>query len=315
MMAPDWYRDGFGAHLIPYSPNEFYYLDLRTASDIPEGNTVDYAIAAANHILDRYPKPINVLLSGGIDSQAMVDAFLRTGRTSEFRIVTFRFNDGLNEHDIAWANGLHNAMGFEHEIIDFDVIGFHENELLEWGKRYINHSPHSLSHTKMVSMLDGTSVLAGNPAIVDVNNQITGMPNFSLMGTRRYCSIENIPVVAMFFMHTPELFYSFFRWRNDGGYEAKCNTFKQAGFRFLQPPSKYHGFETLKERYDSAPKIDLRRSKHYAAKYNSDRIYDHLFRHPLMEDIPYIEKSISIPEKRMFTIGNSPLTERAARIL
>lgn len=298
--ANNWIKCGFGSNLGEFSSEKAFYLSLRTNISKPQQNAFINAVLAAHQILDQYPQPINVLLSGGIDSQAMVSAFVATNRLSDFQIVIARYPYGLNQHDIEWAEKYCHATNISYVIVDFDVITFHENELIKWGKRYTNHSPHILSHCKMISRLDGTCVLAGNPLVRNVAGPLSGGTNYSLIGTKRYAELSERSVVGLFFMFTPELTYSLLQDHGTSEHSNKSKHYLDLGFAIIKPPAKYHGFEKLKEWYDrDTTRVSKDEQRYYAQKYGSNRMYDHLFRHPLMEMVPYSEDAVCIPEMRL----------------
>ncbi len=285
----NWARVGFGQNLDDYSKNQPFVCDL-TTNITAFGQPLDEAVTAANIILDTYPQPINILLSGGIDSQAMVEAFIKTGR-NDFTVVCFEFKNDLNDYDVYWAKSHAEHFGYSLSIIPFDIVGFHETCLIDIARETNNHSPHIISHVGMIDSIEGTCVLAGNPIGRIENARYIDVPNYSLIGTMRY---KSKPVVGQFFLFTPELVYSFLKLQTSfsEAYRDKAARYQAAGFSLVLPPKKYHGFERLKEHYDQfEDRVSKRTRRHFNAKYGSDRIYDHMFRHPLMDLIPYSEQT------------------------
>jgi hypothetical protein len=296
----NWVKSGFGSTFEDFSKSESFYIDLSTDISKPILQPIDYAIRDANYILDVYPKPISIFLSGGIDSQAMVDAFVRTGRVDEFDVVIFEFEKEFNDYDVQWAKDFCKNFKIKFRIERFDVVEFHEKEILDWGVRYKNNSPHILTQIKMISLLSGTTVLGGNALAKDDVGMLVGFGNYSLFGTKRFSEIEQRNVVGMFLMFSPELVYSFTDIPGELNHIEKARKYISGGFRILVPPEKYHGFELLKDYYNQFPnRIYPNIARYYADKYKSNRIYDHLFRHPLMEINKYNNNSVCIPEKRL----------------
>lgn len=288
--------------IAPPTPTQPLEFDLTTDIAPPSGPAIDYAIGDAHWILDHYPRPVTVLLSGGIDSQAMADAFVRTRRRDEFEIVAFDYNDGLNAYDIDWARAWADRVGTKIEVRSFDVIAFHESgELFDYAERYHNNSPHTIIHTKLASTLPGTAVFAGNP--LSVKAGVEGLPNYSLFATHRYARIESKPIVGQFFMYSPEVTYTLLErvpFEAPDTYEMKTRRYRDNGFRILDVPKKFHGFEALKEYYDQFDdRVPVPTRRYYVTKYGSNRAYDHLFRHVLRERYPYSQKAVGRLETRL----------------
>jgi hypothetical protein len=71
----------------------------------------DYAISQ-----NRIPY---VLLSGGLDSEIVVRSYVESNR--DFRVVTNRFLNDLNSHEIEHVENLCNSLGIKPHYIDIDV--------------------------------------------------------------------------------------------------------------------------------------------------------------------------------------------------
>ena len=63
-----------------------------------------------------------ILLSGGMDSHVVVKAFLEHGKN--FHTITTRFADGLNKHELYYAEQLQKQHNFSHEYLDLDVTNW-----------------------------------------------------------------------------------------------------------------------------------------------------------------------------------------------
>lgn len=60
-----------------------------------------------------------VLLSGGLDSEVVIKAFLEAD--VDFRAITFRYPDGLNAHELHFIDLFMQENQFEHEFYDIDI--------------------------------------------------------------------------------------------------------------------------------------------------------------------------------------------------
>ncbi len=270
-----------------------------------EGNVIDFtvpsfkttihdpinaAIEAVNDIVEHYPPPYNLLASGGIDSQAMIYAWKMSGHP--FKIYTFRYNETYNLHDIETLPLFCEQEDILYNVIDFDYLNFLEKEYDTLAHRYQCSSPQISMHIKMASFFDeGTCIYSGNFLNFDganLTNAILGLYRFSR-------SPEGKNVVPYFFLHTPELAYSFNQARlikkleysrdNDGyKQDPRVKIYHSAGFPVIPQKQKFTGFEKFKEYYDSHDYV-LKDNKNRLKWHNkeSHRPFDWLFRYPYEE--------------------------------
>lgn len=288
----DWIKFGFGNELLEYHPTEPFIIDYSAAriSDTP----IDELAAQAIHrITETYPGPYTLVCSGGVDSQAMILAWLRSG--VEFNIATGRFNGGMNDHDLENLWLLQKREGFEVQVLDLDVLSFHENELVDWAIRYQCASPHILTHMYICSkVITGTVIASGNYVIKD---GILGGSTYMTFGLDRYARWSGQSVVPHFWMHDQELMPAFEMQRrkfnlpdNRDSYTFKCELFKLCGYDVIPQTAKYNGFEKIKEYYDGRQaNYKLRvKAKNYGV---SNRYYDVVFRYALWDILPRMSHS------------------------
>ena len=282
MFKDNWVKFGFGDRLSQ-SPSRTkpFIIDYSAARSHPTlTNPIDIAHEDCWTIYETMPKPITLMVSGGVDSQAMAYAFETSG-VPDVRYVWARYNDGLNDHDFE-TSSFYTDHGIDVEVMDFDVIGFHENELLEWATTYRNNSPHILTHCRIASLLEGTVVSSGTV----VTRQGTGQMNYSVFGLERYSRLSGQPIIGFFLSYSAELCHSMLDFKTSSSpYEHKCDVYRRGGFPVLPQTEKMHGFERLKQKYDEvivSPKIRMK-----YRKQPSQRSYDLLFRYPLVDAIPY----------------------------
>ena len=258
---------------------------------------VTAAIEAVNDIVENYPAPYNVLVSGGIDSQAMLYAWKMSNHP--FNAVSFRYNQDFNWHDIKTLPQFCEQENIEYQIIDFDYFDFLENEYDSIARKYCCSSPQIAMHIKMAIMLPGTNVFSGNfllPQGASLSCAILGTYRFGM-------TEEGKNTIPYFFLHTPELAYSrnYFSYSNprdhgsqtgDSDYNRLVNIYQAMGFPVIPQEKKLTGFEKFKEHYDSHQYVLM--DKTNRMRYHdkpSHRPFDWLFRYPY---------------ERMF--GDSPLS-------
>lgn len=247
------------------------------------------AIEAVNDIVKNYPPPYNLLASGGIDSQAMIYAWKKSNHP--FSVYTFRYNETYNIHDIETLPLFCEQESIDYTIIDFDYFKFLEEEYDVIANKYQCSSPQIAMHIKMASFFNaGTCVYSGN--FLGYNGaQLTQ----SILSVYRFSKASGVRnVVPYFFLHTPELAYSFNQLREAGkvlvvhetdsaeyGKNAKCKLYQTAGFPIIPQAGKFTGFEKFKEHYDTHDYVlrDPKSRLRWQSK-PSQRPFDWLFRYP-----------------------------------
>ena len=264
-----------------------------TVSEFKE--TVKYplraAIEAVNDIVTNYPPPYNLLVSGGIDSQAMLYAWKISKHT--FNAYTFRYNETYNIHDIQTVPLFCEQERIPFTVIDFDYFDFLEKEYDSIAKKYQCSSPQIAMHIKMASMFFGTCVFSGNFLLSGA-----AVLSHAILGIYRYSrTSEGKNTIPYFFLHTPELAYGMHGFKQDNqanfneineleepGYQRKALIYNLAGFPVIPQEQKFTGFEKFKEHYDSHTHVlaDPRNKLKFCSK-PSARPFDWLFRYPYEE--------------------------------
>lgn len=255
---------------------DFTVLDLK----LPK-STIYASIDAVNKIVEEYPPPYRLLVSGGIDSQAMLYAWKLSNQP--YQAVSFVYNDFMNEHDLVTLREFSNKENITVDYIPFDYFSFLANEYDHFANKYLCSSPQITAYIKFTQMLEGTCIFSGNFLLYD-----SAVLTYAMLGLYRYSlTEEGKNTVPYFFLHTPELAYSM---RNHDilkphTYEHRVNLYKQAHFPIIAQEQKYSGFEKYKEYYDKHHR-EVYKNKEIRMKYAikpSQRIFDWIFRYPYEE--------------------------------
>ena len=102
---------------------------------------------------------IFLCLSSGVDSSAMLKAFLSSG--VPFQIMILRFNNNLNFFDIEGIIQFCNQNHLPYEILDLEVLDFFESgKYMEYGKLYQCQSPQLAVHLYLCDHIRGCPVLS-----------------------------------------------------------------------------------------------------------------------------------------------------------
>ena len=214
---------------------------------------------------------IFLCLSGGIDSEAMLRAFISAG--VPFQGIIMRFNDGLNDFDIKDIIQFCDKNHVPYEIFDLNVLDFFESgKYLQYGKMYQCQSPQLAAHLYLCDHIKGCPVLSWQPPEIFFyfdHKRKTQIFSFGLPGhlhnaLLRYFVKKRRFGVPFFFLYTTELLKAFFKlpllqkmiWLGGKGvdvyysYDIKCMTYSQADFSIEPRKDSYTGFEKIKNYYD-----------------------------------------------------------------
>jgi len=246
-----------------------YRINLEYTSLVVAGKkTVEY-------IIENYPKPYYIMLSGGLDSQTMLYFWYKYG--TDFVPTTIRYNDSLNLHDIKYAIEFCKFLNLELNVVDFDVLDFYINHYHSLAERYKITSPHFGCHIAMTQKFDGTVVLSGDR--LDYNGRAIWDENFCLY---RYSNERSL--IPYFFIETPEIAYSLKfpknLYQHKDQQKIKANIYLEEGIPVIVPIKKYTGFELVKEHFDQNIYNVSSRDRLKYSNERSKRNFDLRFRFP-----------------------------------
>lgn len=294
----EWIKHGWGKNYLDEPDNDrSYYIDI---SDITfsQGESLKHARLAIKKIKDRYPPPYYLAASGGVDSQAMIWAWHLSDQ--DFRVVSFRYENGFNDHDTTTLDIFCRLHGINYQMIEVSFLDLFDNEFPEWSKKYKCESPQMYVYTKFREYINGgTLILSGGmyPGL-----ELT----YTLLGLERYRLMNSSNYVPFFFLYTPELLGSFYYDYLDYGpldrlefqewvgeerhftqaqrYKRKVSVYQKSGYPVIAQDQKYSGFEQYKDYYDRTLKVSsVLRAKY--ASYSSKRLFDVWYRYRLMDDL------------------------------
>jgi hypothetical protein len=287
-----WIKYGWGDLLDESQGNhKIMTIDLTNYIIDRSVSALDAALSTVEKITNSYPAPYTLMCSGGIDSQAMIWAWHLSGKP--FEIISVKYiSDGriFNEHDLSGLQEYCTTLKHSINSIEFDLINFLENDLLEIAALSECTSPHLCTYMKMSEVVsEGTVLFSGSPILrtLPVGTKHTAISSplqNTQLGMHRYgkvISTSTKQFIPFFFMHTAELAYAFTNsyTPNLNSYERKVTMYHHGGFPVIAQSMKFTGFEVIKEYYDNmAHRVSLSDRVQYAAR-PSKRVFDILFRH------------------------------------
>lgn len=260
--------------------NNVWNFEVQNLNRLPLYTAAKLAIES---IIDSYPSPYNLMVSGGVDSQAMLYLWNKFGKN--FKPISIVYNTDYNLFDILDKKVIKYQHDFDIEYMNFDILSFFKGEVHEYAIEYKCSSPCINAHIKMSENIEGTVIFSGDfigNTNLPLSNAILGLYRASL--TRKN-------LIPFFFLHTPELAYSLQHHidiqkiledkKNIQVYNRKTLLYTRNGLLVIPQPSKGTGFEKIKDYYDEnfsdlVPKIDRIR---FATRH-SKRTFDLLLRYP-----------------------------------
>jgi hypothetical protein len=302
---PSWfktYREDIPVEDSRLAP---YIVDFNSNENLSKDIFLDplkLAVDAVYDIVKKYPPPYNLFVSGGIDSQAMLWAWVKSGQ--EFTVCHFDYGNDLNHHDREYLDKFITKNKLESfldlKIIPFDVMKFITGmELLEYAKKYDTASPQILTYCRLVEQVEGTVIFSGNY----IDETKSSSLNYTILGLKRYAEINRNKVVPFFFLHTPQLAYSFFGTlfntskSHESHYMRKIWTYRTCQFPVVPQPNKKTGFERIKDLFDHVEISPSERLKW--AHRSSTRPFDFLYRYRIFDQIGVYSDNIKIQHHRM----------------
>jgi len=252
----------------PRKIGDDYYFTFKDNDD-KKLSPIDAAIHTIEYITKNYPAPYTLYLSGGVDSQAMLYAWHKSGVPNK----TFSgvYNQTLNEHDLCTLREFSSQHNITINYHDVDLISFLENEHEQYANEYYCGSPQITMFMKMADLTtEGTVIFAGQYIMKEKYHGHLGVPDRNNFSLYHYGVKSNKNIVPFFFLETRELAYAFDvmlpeiqEFHTPGSYGEKVKAFQYFGFPvigqidkltgYTEVKTKLNGFEKLKILYDTNP--------------------------------------------------------------
>lgn len=228
-------------------------------------------LRTAKLIRQKTSLPIQVLFSGGVDSEVALKSFV--GAKIPVEAAVLKFKHDLNLHDISWAIRTCEEFAIPYRIFELDILKFWENDALQFADATSCVSPQLLSTMWLVNQVEGYPVLgSGECLLVRRDAPPPGEPERSSYGEETWELYEKEKIASWyrhfiichrdgcpgFFQYTPEIMLAYL-WdpmiwdlcHNNlyGKYTTASIKLLayQRHFRSLQPRPKYTGFENVME--------------------------------------------------------------------
>lgn len=249
---------------------------------------MDISVRTCHDIKAKHKGPYTLLVSGGVDSQAMMLAWKNSG--IPFRAVHYSYTN-LNNVDTQTLHQFSLKHQIPVEIRVFDVLSYFKSDsYIKDACEYDCVSPHILSYIKFTSKHQETCIMSGN-FIISGNSGL----NWTILGLDRFRRDKKNNFVPFFFFNNPHIASCFdskgklsdelgVRVTDKDWYTLKCQMLINSGFDIIPQKNKMTGFEIIKEMYDSHSVPSHLRIKY--AHLPSKRPFDLLLRYSLFDKLP-----------------------------
>ena len=176
----------------------------------------------ARLIRDSTDLPIDICFSGGVDSEVALRSFLEAG--IPVRVISLRFANGLNRHDVEWVERSCERLGVEPTFVDLDLLKFWGGDAQSYADRTQCVSPQLLSTMWLADQTDGFCVFgSGENFIVKrvPKEYVSGVTPYlrstwdlfekeKIAAWYRHFIVQGRDAAPGFFQYTPELMLSWF---------------------------------------------------------------------------------------------------------
>jgi hypothetical protein len=281
-------KDPYHVNILPVNLSQDFFKSLQ----FDKGSLKKYRIEAAERCAQTLGKDPALCISGGVDSQCMIQAWREA--KLDFKVYTLVFDNDLNIHDVTYARNFCRQKGITLTEVKINITQFLMRENFEIGMMYSSASPHFNTHYKLFNFLKSlghSGVCCGGQTPLK-NNDDWGV-NMMRNGLNfiNYSIVEDYPCQGSFLSFYPELAWTISLLtksenlnlsihKDTNNYEDfithlryadKINGYIRAGFDIIPQEKKYTGFELVK--------------KYFESKTNDGWDFEKKFRFPLLREM------------------------------
>jgi hypothetical protein len=224
------------------------------------------------HLSQRQTKTVEVLYSGGVDSEIVLLACMYN--KIPFRAITMRIYTGdilLNTHDVYYSEKFCRENHIEQKFIDFDVVKYYED-----GNHFKLLEPYSIGHAGtasyfwLISQCSGFVVRGGDYSWPWIQQPVISPHQHKHSMYQQFMNDNGIHGIGNMLSYSIDLNLKFIKShielynhdKHDPSNSVKlpylkCDVFHHAGFSNIEPRIKAHGFELITKGAYDAPCIEL----------------------------------------------------------
>lgn len=262
------------------SGDEFKFILKKTVTQ-PVMSYFDELFENARNIRDITSGPLDLMFSGGIDSEVVLRVYRELN--IPINVFIFKYEDMLNYREFDHAIKVCTDLNIKHTVIDFNIKRFFENDAYDIWSKCKTSSSSRLPHMKLTEYLDNTPIIAsGEPYW---KKQDDGTWVFVLEEDAKYWTIYHKTIgrtaITDWYEYRPEVILSHMQLHRvqqlmNNQVLGKTSTVSskalihQAKWDDIIIRAKMVGFEkNLIPSKESKPRYMLEFDKHYCSTINS----------------------------------------------
>lgn len=257
-----YYDRGHLIYLNHSRPSGFWGQEVHSKGVNLYRSPIEEAILAAEAIFElSCNRPVNLALSSGVDSQAMLDSFKRAGVPTQVHCI--EFDDGLNEADLSPLKAICQRDGVNLNVHRLNLKKFYlkEKRHLHYHHLYQINIPELAVHLWLAEEVGDSLIFSGNvPPIIRRNGEsMVVAPSSSFFCYERFFESKNRFGLGHFFLYSSSLIRSFLNLPSSQklfsgrrpfySYEDKVMAYQEGGFAVKRMDKKRHGLEDFYEQY------------------------------------------------------------------
>lgn len=215
-----------------------------TECQFESGRSVDSIFN--DHLVDRPSSPVELLYSGGLDSELVLMSLLRNNIPVEAMTMVITIKGAiLNVVDLYYSEKFCRENNVKQNLFYFDAIDFYESG------RYLDYAlplkiiePHVPSHMWLIEQCHNYPIIGGDWPWLQVEKKVLSPFKLAFSSYERFMSSKNIPGIGNMISHSFESSYHFIE-QHLKAHDGMNNSFHTVPFL------KYKMYDTQEPRIKS----------------------------------------------------------------
>jgi hypothetical protein len=264
-----WYNDDKN---VKWRTNELDSTSMSVGGTARKPMSLKAELIRNARSLNRRFNDLTIFMSGGLDSEIALRSFLEAGLTP--KLVTVRFPNDNNMHDIGPMMKMLNSMNLPYTVIDFDPEEFYQSG--EWKDIAMKYQAYTFYQQMLLKIAEKYSA----PMITIDEVELELLPNINWETGehkfewcflkkedqdgvwRRFNDLTGIPALNNFYTYSPESILAFLKQETVADLirnkipgklawtSSKMKIYGSLGYNFRRRP-KWHGVENYIHLWDS----------------------------------------------------------------
>ena len=232
--------NGYKKHILDSN----HFTTELTECQFEPGRNVDDIFY--DHLVNRPNSPVELLYSGGLDSELVLMSLLRNNISVEAMTMVITIKGAiLNVVDLYYSEKFCRENNVKQNLFYFDAIDFYESgKYLEYLLPYNIAEPHVASHFWLIEKCHNYPIIGGDWPWLQVEKKLLSPFKLAFSSYERFMASKNIPGIGNMISHSFESSYYFI--------EQHLKEFKKGNDSFHTVPFlKYKMYNTQEPRIKS----------------------------------------------------------------